>query len=141
MSLESIKGFVQKFGAGSRSTQAKSRIKIMEKMVESGLETKPIFDKGIAIRFESARDIKGPMVQFRDAAFAYGPGPNLYEKLDFGISLQSRIALIGPNGVGKSTLLKLIAGEIEPTEGVMRRSPHVKVGRYHQHFMDHLDMN
>lgn len=45
--------------------------------------------------------------------------------------MDSRIALIGPNGVGKSTLLKLIAGEIEPTEGVMRRSPHVKVGRYH----------
>lgn len=49
--------------------------------------------------------------------------------------------MIGPNGVGKSTLLKLIAGDIEPTEGVMRRSPHVKVGRYHQHFMETLDMN
>lgn len=55
--------------------------------------------------------------------------------------MSSRIALIGPNGVGKSTLLKLIAGDIEPTEGVMRRSAHVKVGWYHQHFMEQLDMN
>ena len=54
--------------------------------------------------------------------------------------MDSKIALVGPNGVGKSTLLKLIAGDIEPTEGVMRRSPHVKVGRYHQHFMEQLDM-
>lgn len=45
--------------------------------------------------------------------------------------MDSRIALIGPNGVGKSTLLKLIAGDIEPSEGVMRWSPHVKVGWYH----------
>jgi len=50
--------------------------------------------------------------------------------------MSSWIALIGPNGVGKSTLLKLIAGDIEPSEGVMRRSPHVKVGWYHQHFME-----
>lgn len=89
-------------------------------MMEDGVETKPVMDKGICIQFEPARVVKGPMVQFREASFRYGPGPNLYENLDFGISMESRIALIGPNGVGKSTLLKLIAGEIEPTEGVMR---------------------
>lgn len=113
----------------------------MEKMVEGGLEDKPILDKTINIRFESASTSVGALVQFTDAFFHYPDSPNLYEDLNFGITNGAKIALVGPNGVGKSTLLKLIAGEIEPTEGVMRRSPHVKVGRYHQHFMEQLDMN
>ena len=100
--------------------------------MEDGVEGKPMLDRGIEFKFEPARDIKGPMVQFWEASFHYeGTTENLYEDLDFGISMSSWIALIGPNGVGKSTLLKLIAGDIEPTEGVMWRSPHVKVGRYH----------
>ena len=132
MSIANIKDFVSRFGAGSRHTQAKSRLKLLDKMMEDGVEGKPIMDRGIEFKFEPAWDIKGPMVQFREASFHYeGSTENLYENLDFGISMSSWIALIGPNGVGKSTLLKLIAGDIEPTEGLMRRSPHVKVGRYH----------
>jgi len=78
-------------------------------------------------------------MQFRDASFYYTKGETLYENLDFGISVDSRIALVGPNGVGKSTLLKLISGDLEPTDGAVQRSPHIKVGRYHQHFMEQLD--
>lgn len=46
-------------------------------------------------------------------SFKYGAGqPLVYNKIDFGIDLESRIALVGPNGAGKSTLLKLIDGEV-----------------------------
>ena len=46
-------------------------------------------------------------------SFRYGAGqPLVYNKIDFGIDLESRIALVGPNGAGKSTLLKLLDGEV-----------------------------
>jgi len=85
--------------------------------------------------------MEGSLIQFRDAFFHYGNGEYLYKNLDFGINCESRIALVGPNGVGKSTLLKLICGDLEPTDGSVSRSPHMRIGRYHQHFMDQLDMN
>jgi len=62
MSMANIKEFVAWFGAGSRSTQAKSRIKLLDKMMEDGIEGKPVMDRGIEIKFEPAWDIKGPMV-------------------------------------------------------------------------------
>ena len=141
LEIKNIKAFVAKFGAGSRSTQAKSRVKMLAKIVENGVQKKPMGEKTCRIAFDIARDHKGSMIEFRDASFGYVPDQTLYEDLNFGVGQDSRIALIGPNGVGKSTLLKLICGELDPNEGVCRRSPNVKIGRYHQHFMDKLDMD
>jgi len=62
MSISNIKDFVSRFGAGSRHTQAKSRLKLLDKMMEDGAEEKPMMDRGIEIKFDPARDIKGPMV-------------------------------------------------------------------------------
>lgn len=135
-----MKKFVAKFGAGSRSSQVKSKVKAIEKRVNSGIAEKPMEDKKLKFRFESSAKHFGALIQFINASFYYVPGEYLYKNLDFGIHLDSRIALIGPNGVGKSTLLKLISADLEPCDGSISRSPHVKVGRFHQHFMEQLDM-
>lgn len=42
--------------------------------------------------------------------------------------------------VGKSTLLKLMVGDLDPTEGTIRKNPHLRIGRYYQHSVDQLDM-
>merc|ERR1712072_1384114 len=63
------------------------------------------------------------------------------KNLEFGMDLDTRLALVGPNGAGKSTLLKLIAGELHPTEGMIRRNNHLKMGRYHQHLHELLEMD
>merc|ERR1712110_535366 len=52
----------------------------------------------------------------------------------------SRIALVGPNGVGKSTLLKIMTGELTPQSGRVSRHTHVKLGVYSQHSQDQLDL-
>ena len=52
----------------------------------------------------------------------------------------TKVAIIGPNGVGKSILLNLIAGDLQPLEGEVRRSSKLRIGRYSQHFVDLLTM-
>jgi ATP-binding cassette subfamily F protein 1 len=53
-------------------------------------------------------------------SFAYPNQKPLFKNVDFGVDLSSRVAIVGPNGVGKSTFLKLLTGELQPTEGEMR---------------------
>lgn len=64
----------------------------------------------------------------------------MYDNIDFGMDLETRVALVGPNGAGKSTLLKLLSGELVPTDGIIRKHAHLKMGRYHQHLQDQLDL-
>lgn len=73
--------------------------------------------------------------------FLSPPQPCIYNNLEFGIDLDTRVALVGPNGAGKSTLLKLLTGELLPTDGMIRKHSHVKIGRYHQHLQEQLDLD
>ncbi len=82
------------------------------------------------------------MLLFQNVSFRYSDDqPYIYKNLEFGIDLDTRLALVGPNGAGKSTLLKLIYGDLVPTEGMVRRHNHLKIGRYHQHLHELLDMD
>ena len=57
-----------------------------------------------------------------NVTFGYPNQPQLFRKLEFGIDLSSRVAIVGPNGVGKSTFLKLLMQVIEPTSGEVRKN-------------------
>lgn len=57
-----------------------------------------------------------------DVTFAYPGQKPLFVDVDFGIDLSSRIAIVGPNGVGKSTFLKLMVGDLAPDKGDARRN-------------------
>lgn len=54
--------------------------------------------------------------------FAYPGQKPLFVRTDFGIDLNSRVAIVGPNGVGKSTFLKLLTGDIEPQQGDVKKN-------------------
>ena len=123
--------------------QAQSKQKIIDKMVEAGLTKKVVPDPVFRFTFPNSEKIPPPVMAFQDVSFAYSGKKEdyLYTNLEFGIDCDSRIALVGPNGAGKSTLLKLMTQDIKPTEGDIRRNPHLRIGRYNQHSEDVLDLD
>jgi len=63
-----------------------------------------------------------PSFNFTGTSFAYPTQKPLFKNVDFGVDLNSRVAIVGPNGVGKSTFLKLLTGDLQPSIGEMRKN-------------------
>merc|ERR1712232_946660 len=82
-----------------------------------------------------------PVLSVENVSFAYPGGKDLYTKVDFGVDLETRVALAGPNGAGKTTLVKLMTGDLQPTKGQIKRNMHLKISRFTQHFEDKLDLS
>ena len=141
--IQHIKKFIASAGTYSNLVkQAKSRQKILDKMEADGLIQPVIPDKVFTFRFPPVERLPPPVLFFDNISFSYDGNPehNLYENLDFGVDMDSRIALVGPNGVGKSTLLKIMTGELTAQSGRVSRHTHVKLGVYSQHSQDQLDL-
>jgi len=82
----------------------------------------------------------GCVIKLDGVAFNYPNGPTLFENVSCALWTDSRITLCGPNGIGKSTLLNLMTGLLEPVEGVITLNRQVRIGRYNQHFVDKLPL-
>lgn len=139
-----MKNYIARFGHGSAklARQAQSKEKTLKKMVDGGLTEKVTADRTLSFYFPSCGTIPPPVIMVQHVSFRYNETkPYIYQNLDFGIDLDTRVALVGPNGAGKSTLLKLISGELIPSDGLIRRHSHLKIGRYHQHLAEQLDLN
>lgn len=82
------------------------------------------------------------MLSLDDVTFSYSGDAKdtLYEHLDFGVDMDSRTALVGPNGVGKSTLLNIFTGKLSVNSGNVSRHTHLKLGMYSQHSAEQLDL-
>lgn len=138
-----IKKFIASAGTYANLVkQAKSRQKILDKMEADGLIEKVVADRVFTFKFPDVEKLPPPVLSFDDISFAYDGNAenNLYEHLNFGIDMDSRVALVGPNGVGKSTLLKIMTGELQAQSGRVSRHTHIKVGVYSQHSADQLDL-
>ena len=139
-----MKDYIARFGHGSAklARQAQSKEKTLKKMVDNGLTENIVGDKTLSFYFPDCGPIPPPVIMIQNVSFKYKADTNyIYKNLDFGVDLDTRVALVGPNGAGKSTLLKLIDGQLLPTDGQIRRNSHLKIGRYHQHLAEELDLN
>lgn len=142
--ISHMKNYIARFGHGSAklARQAQSKEKTLKKMVDGGLTEKVASDKTLTFYFPSCGTLPPPVIMVQHVSYKYADDkPLIYDNVDFGMDLDTRVALVGPNGAGKSTLLKLIAGELIPTDGLIRRHSHLKIGRYHQHLQEMLDLN
>ncbi|XP_060664374.1 ATP-binding cassette sub-family F member 1 [Drosophila nasuta] len=92
----------------------------------------------VKFRFPEPSQLQPPILGVHNITFAFDGQKPLFIKADFGIDLTSRVAIVGPNGVGKSTFLKLLLGELEPQQGEQRKNHRLHVGRFDQHSGEHL---
>ncbi|KAK9064031.1 hypothetical protein SSX86_017903 [Deinandra increscens subsp. villosa] len=100
-------------------------------------------DYKVEFDFPKPTELTPPLLQLIEVGFSYPGGREDDFRLsyvDVGIDMGTHVAIVGPNGAGKSTLLNLVAGDLNPTEGEVRRSQKLRIGRYSQHFVDLLEM-
>ncbi|GAA48584.1 ATP-binding cassette sub-family F member 1 [Clonorchis sinensis] len=94
----------------------------------------------VKFHFPNPPPLSPPLLGLHNVTFSYPGQKPLFHDLNFGVDMSSRVSIVGPNGVGKSTFLKLLTGEVEPTIGERRISHRVKIGKYDQHSADQLDL-
>lgn len=136
-----IKKFIASAGTYANLVrQAKSRQKILDKMEADGLIPAIVPDRVFSFRFAEVEKLPPPVLSFDEVTFGYEGADTLYSDLDLGVDMDSRVALVGPNGVGKSTLLKLMTGQNMPIGGRVSRHTHLKMGVYSQHSAEQLDL-
>lgn len=138
-----IKKFIASAGTYANLVrQAKSRQKILDKMEADGFIQPVVADKVFTFRFADVEKLPPPVLSFDDVTFSYSGNAedDLYRHLELGFDMDSRTALVGPNGVGKSTLLRLMTGKLSATGGAVTRHTHLKLGLYSQHSAEQLDL-
>ena len=134
-----LQAFIDRFKAkATKARQAQSRVKMLEKM---GPVTAMVTDDVTPARIpEPEKLLSPPIIAIDDADVGYEPGRPVLKNLTLRIDNDDRIALLGSNGNGKSTLVKLIAGRLEPTDGTVTRASKLKIAYFAQHQLDELHM-
>ncbi|CAH1450995.1 unnamed protein product [Lactuca virosa] len=95
----------------------------------------------VEFHFPEPTKLTQPLLQLIDVSFSYPERDDFrLSDVDVGIDMGTRVVIVGPNGAGKSTLLNLLAGDLNLTEGELRRSQKLRIERYSQHFVDLLTM-
>lgn len=125
--------------SGKRKKMAQSREKSLQKLLKQKIELRPVNKK---INFKMKVDDLGSMIpiKIQDLTFGYKDNKPLYKNINFEMYRQERFLIIGENGVGKSTLLKLIYGELKPWNGMIKLANKTKIGYYAQEH-ESLDFN
>ena len=130
-----IQSFVDRFRyKASKARQAQARIKALARLPQ--IET-VIEDTPTRFNFPQPARIAPPILVLDRVTIGYDGKPVL-KNLSLTVDMDDRIALLGANGNGKSTLAKLLASRLEPMSGEIRRGPKLKVGYFAQHQTDEL---
>eukprot|EP00049_Salpingoeca_infusionum_P028083 m.36125 g.36125 ORF g.36125 m.36125 type:complete len:754 (+) comp9967_c1_seq3:98-2359(+) len=133
-----LESFIKKnIGGNSKgASMAKSRQKMLEKMAFTPSKS---IDPTVRFKFPNPGPVSGGFgIRLVGVAYHYPDAPILFTNVDFSINQNSRICLVGPNGIGKSTLLKIVYEELRPTEGLVTRNQRLRVGRFSQHQVEQL---
>lgn len=132
-----MQAFVDRFKAkASKARQAQSRMKMIEKL--GPVASVPI-DERVSFNFPSPDILASPIETLDEVSVGYADGPLVLRHLDLRIDMEDRIALLGQNGNGKSTFIRLISQRLEPREGRLRKTPKLRVGYFSQDQEESLD--
>lgn len=134
--IKEAKRFVEKFKAkASKARQAQSKIKLIQKET---LIRKQIKEKTMKFAFPPVKRSGKEVVSIQGLAKGFG-GETLYKDINLTVFRGDRVAIIGPNGCGKTTLLRMVADELKPDEGRIVLGHEVQLGYFAQHHSDMLN--
>ncbi|MGQ0582041.1 MAG: ABC-F family ATP-binding cassette domain-containing protein [Reyranella sp.] len=132
-----MQAFVDRFKAkASKARQAQSRMKMIEKL--GPVASVPIEER-VSFNFPSPEILASPIETLDEVSVGYPDGPLVLRGLDLRIDMEDRIALLGQNGNGKSTFIRLISQRLEPREGRLKKTPKLRVGYFSQDQEESLD--
>ena len=133
-----MQSFVDRFRAkASKARQAQSRLKALEKM---DIVDAVIADRAIQFTFPQPEPLPPPIMVIDHVDVGYTPGKPILRSIDQVIDMDDRIALMGANGNGKSTFVKLLADKLSPMLGEMRKSGKLRIGYFSQHQTEEMDL-
>jgi ATP-binding cassette subfamily F protein 3 len=134
-----LQAFVDRFKAkASKARQAQSRVKMLERMKPvTALVTQDVHE----ISFPTPEKmLSPPIIAVDNVSVGYDAAKPVLNRVTLRIDTDDRIALLGANGNGKSTLVKLLAGKLKPFSGHITRAEKLSVGYFAQHQVDELDL-
>lgn len=132
-----MQAFVDRFKAkASKARQAQSRMKMIEKL--GPVATVPVEEK-ISFNFPSPDQLASPIETLDGVSVGYAGGPLVLRSLDLRLDMDDRIALLGQNGNGKSTFIRLLSDRLQPREGRVRRTSKLRIGYFSQDQEESLD--
>ncbi|XP_043926120.1 ATP-binding cassette sub-family F member 3 [Protopterus annectens] len=137
---EHIQVFIDRFRYNAnRASQVQSKLKLLEKLPE----LKPVDkDTEVILKFpDNFEKLSPPVLQLDEVDFYYSPDKIVFKNLNVSADLESRICVVGENGAGKSTMLKILLGELAPVQGVRHAHRNLKIGYFSQHHVDQLELN
>ncbi len=132
-----LQDFVDRFRAkASKARQAQSRLKMLAKMqpIAAAVE-----DPTVIFRLPDPEELPPPLIVLDHLTAGYVPEKPVLRHLDLRIDMEDRIAMLGANGNGKSTLAKILAGTLKPQAGQIKRSGKLRIGYFAQDQDEVLD--
>ncbi|XP_076973844.1 ATP-binding cassette sub-family F member 3 isoform X2 [Tamandua tetradactyla] len=135
-----IQVFIDRFRYNAnRASQVQSKLKMLEKLPE----LKPVDKESeVVMKFpDGFEKFSPPILQLDEVDFYYDPKHIIFSRLSVSADLESRICVVGENGAGKSTMLKLLMGDLTPVLGIRHAHRNLKIGYFSQHHVEQLDLN
>ena len=134
-----LQAFVDRFRAkASKARQAQSRVKMLEKMQDISI---PLAERTVPFKFPDPTDkLARPMLQLQNADLGYGEAAKILSKVDLSVDPEDRIAIVGTNGQGKTTLVKSIAKRLPLMSGVCTAPGSIRIGYFSQDQLDELSL-
>ena len=131
--IAELQTFVRRFSANaSKAKQAPSRMKLIDKLKPEDVKPSSRQYPWIRFEFDDKDKLHRQAVEIENLGFAYPDNEPLFKNLSLTVNAGEKIAIIGENGVGKTTLLKLLQGELTPTAGTIKWTEKAKIGYFAQ---------